>query len=110
MNMDELKCGWLAPDGSFFPVGYAEHLAVARDILAQMNLQAADTKNMPDEVLLNRGWASITILSLLDHGWEIAWRNHLSDYQKNFLKPYFENGLLPATKNTQQRWNLENKI
>lgn len=92
--MNELKSGWLAPDGEFFPVKFGAHYIVARDIVGERGYRATASKevrNYPDNILLERGWVRISMSDFHFRSYaNIEWTNFLTDYQKNFLRSYFE--------------------
>jgi len=101
---NELKTGWLSPDGDFYPCAVYEHLSLARKILQD------EYANRADEKLQNKGFAEITISQLGIKEWRVYWKNFLTEQQKNFLKPYFEDNILPMSDIIRIRWERENDI
>lgn len=102
--MDGLYTGWLAADGTFFPCKVYDHLETAKELCEQFNLPY----QYAEDALLECGWVQISISYLFEYGYHIMWYNHLTDYQKNFLRPYFEGERgLNVTESTQRNWDLE---
>lgn len=99
--MTELQTGWLSPNGDFYPCGVYEHMSLARKILKD------ETANRADEKLNDCGFVSITISQLGAKEWGIYWKHFLTEAQKNFLKPYFENDVAVGII-TKMRWEREN--
>ncbi|MBQ7296439.1 MAG: hypothetical protein IJW86_09655 [Clostridia bacterium] len=100
--MPELSTGWLSPNGDFYPCGVYEHIGTARKILKD------ETANRADEKLHDCGFVSITISQLGVKQWRIRWKNFLTEQQKNFLKPYFEDSSLSVDGFSNVRWSKEN--
>ena len=96
-----LKTGWLSPNGNFYPCGCYEHIGTARKILKD------ETASRADEKLNNCGFVSITVSQLGVKEWRIYWNHFLTEQQKNFLKPYFEDDM-PVDNITKIRWSKEN--
>ena len=99
--MTDLQTGWLSPNGDFYPCGVYEHLSLAREILKD------ETANTADEKLNDCGFVSITISQLGVKEWRIYWKHFLTEAQKNFLKPYFEDNMAVGIT-TKMRWEREN--
>lgn len=104
VDKNELKTGWLSPSGDFYPCAVYEHLSLARKILKN------EYENRPDEKLHDRGFAEITISQLGTKEWRVYWKNFLTEQQKNFLKPYFEDDVFPMGSIVRTRWERENDI
>ncbi len=102
--MSNLETGWLSPNGTFIPCGVYEHISTAYQILGN------DDSSYPDEKLHNAGYAEITISQLGVKSWRVYWKNFLTDEQKNFLKPYFEDANRPMSSVSQMRWDKENDL
>lgn len=102
----DYKTGWLAPDGTFFPCETYEHIYWAREIVEKYHYQSMSEP--ADEILMNKGWVQISISMLLGHKFVIYWDKHLTDYQKNFLKPYFEQAYMSINESTLWAWEEEN--
>ncbi|MBQ8357892.1 MAG: hypothetical protein IJX39_08825 [Clostridia bacterium] len=100
---NELKTGWLSPSGDFYPCGVYEHMDCARKILKD------EAASRPDEKLHDCGFAEITISQMGVKEWRVYWKNFLTDEQKNFLKPYFEDDVRPMAYVPKMRWEQESK-
>ena len=100
--MNKLQTGWLAPNGTFYACRVYEHISLAREILKD------DNANRADEKLHDWGFAEITISQLGIKEWRVYWKNFLTDEQKNFLKPYFEDDKFPMGYVSKMRWDQEN--
>lgn len=98
----ELKTGWLSPNGDFYECGVYEHFSLARAILKD------SYEKHPDDELFSLGFAEITISQLGVKAWNVYWSHFLTEQQKNFLKPYFEDEKLPVGGVTKMRWEMEN--
>lgn len=98
----ELKTGWLSPNGDFYPCGVYEHISCARKILNDENANRADEK------LQDIGFAEITLSQLGVKEWRVYWKNFLTEQQKNFLKPYFEDDVFSMGDIVKVRWEREN--
>ena len=81
--------GWLSPHGDFIDVAYYDHLAKAEELVKE-NYALDKGCDPDDEILMNHGWAHIT-QSFLD-GPEILimFYGHLTQSQKDYLKPIVE--------------------
>ena len=102
--MSDLKTGWLSPNGTFTPCGVYEHISTAYKLLG------VDYTSRPDEKLHDAGYAEITLSQLGVKEWRVYWKNFLTDEQKNFLKPYFEDEDRPAAYVSKMRWDKENDL
>lgn len=102
-NYEDLKTGWLSPAGDFFPCFSYDHNEEAREILKTLG---RDYPHHPDDELMEAGWVYIGISSFLVHEWRIGWNKFLTEYQINFLKPYFESDL-SVPDYTKWRWKRE---
>lgn len=98
----ELKTGWLSPNGDFYPCRVYEHISLARKILND------EYANRADERLQDSGFAEITISQLGVKEWRVYWKHFLTEQQKNFLKPYFEDDVFPMGDIVKVRWEREN--
>lgn len=113
--MDQIfKMGWLSPEGELIECGSYEHVSVARNIAYQRGYSQIDAngkKINPDDQLMQNGWAYIGV-SDLDQELRIGWNNWLTNSQKQFLKPYFENEVewRPINQIAKYRWEQENRI
>lgn len=98
----KLKTGWLSPNGDFYPCNVYEHISCARKILKDENASRAD------ERLQDGGFAEITISQMGVKSWRVYWKHFLTEPQKNFLKPYFEDDVFPMDDFVKMRWEKEN--
>ena len=83
--MSEIRCGWLLPSGEFAECEPYEHLAVARELVKDRAPYAT-----ADEYLLDHGAVKIYRESFCGHQWHVNRRGFLSEPQKRFLRPIFE--------------------
>ena len=106
---NEYKLGWLSPLGEFISCGAYEHISVAEGVCNRLNFSPMDDNfsiKASDDILMNHGWAYIGI-SELDHDYRIGGNKHLTDYQKNFLKKYFESDIIRVNSIARIRWDRE---
>ena len=101
-----MQTGWLDPNGDFYPCAVFEHVALAEDIVNDLELVSATTYHA-DDVLLKHGWVQITRSLLGMKEQNIFWERYLTEYQKNFLKPYFEENDGPVSPIAIMRWEYE---
>lgn len=83
--MSVIECGWLSSSGEFIPCEPYEHLAVAQELV--------DDKvpySVADDYLLDHEWVKIYRESYCGHKWRVNWKGFLSESQKLFLRPIFE--------------------
>ena len=98
--------GWLDPTGTFFECEWGVHLHIANELVKIYNYQ--NPNNLPnDDLLLSNGWVHITISIIGNREWSIFWEKRLTDYQKNFLKPYFEESDIPPNFGSIYKWESE---
>lgn len=97
-----LETGWLSPNGEFIKCGVYEHISTAYKILG------VDYTSRPDEKLHDAGYAEITISQLGVKEWRVYWKHFLTEEQKNFLKPYFEDETRSMGYVSLIHWNKEN--
>lgn len=111
---DSLKQGWLSPTGEFFSCGSYDHLSLARDLSEPLLIPDIDPQTLrkisADDKLLDSGWVYIGISSFLCHEYRISWKRFLTDNQKNFLRPYFEQDYLPVNSVSSQMWEEESYL
>lgn len=100
-----LATGWLAPDGSFFECHSYDHNAEAKEIVDKIEYECTD--NHYDDFLMKKGWVYIGISSYGRHEWRIGWKNFLTNAQKVFLKPYFEESHIPVIEYAVWKWESE---
>lgn len=104
-----LKLGWLSPDGELYECGSYDHVSEASKIIKRFDLNDVDTdfKKIPhDDLLLNKSWVYIGISCFGKHEWRIIWNKFLTQYQKDFLKPYFDN-IIPVNAVARCKWERE---
>ena len=113
-----LPLGWLSPEGEFVQCSCYAHLSTAREIINMLvpedllcpSSKYNPEKPQPDVFLLDSGWASINIHLLGKREYCIYWNRYLTDFQKIFLKKYFENPEVPIDSFCRTRWESENEI
>lgn len=98
------KFGWLAPDGSFVECGSYEHVSIARDLVKKF--YPDDPNYHWDDILLAKGWVHIGI-SAFDHEYVFWWNKFLTEPQKAFLKPYFEDSDIKICYSAICKWDKE---
>lgn len=104
--MEQLKTGWLAPDGTFIYCKTQDHFYMANEIAEKYGyLQPLGIS--VDDLIMNYGWVHISISTFLSHEWHIWWNKPLTEYQKNFLRPYFEESEIPVSIGAQACWERE---
>lgn len=103
-----MRLGWLSPSGEFTEVHYGDHVAVADKIL--MKMDKFFEVGPSDDKLLNLGWVKITVSLLGKKEQRIYWNKFLTEEQKNFLRPYFEENDLSVNKYEKIRFDKENDI
>ena len=105
MNNTTLKFGWLSPAGELWECCSYDHCSTARKIVDKYGY-ATIQHRCADDCLMANGWAYIGT-SEFDYEYRIGWKNFLTDYQKNFLRPYFEDPTTPVNLIARQRWESE---
>ena len=98
LNSMEQYTGWLSPYGDFIECESYEHLSKAEEIVERN--YSSDENEHADDLLYDHGWASIGIVTFMEHGISVRYRStRLTDAQLHFLKPYVEGEFeLPLTK------------
>lgn len=110
MNNKELKIGWLSPDGSFFECDAYGHTEEAREIVDKFgysNINLEGRYMQEDDNLMSHGWCYIGMSDFMCNEWRICWNKFLTENQKQFLNPYFENDDLSINKLSIWRWEQE---
>ena len=101
-----MRNGWLAPNGDFYACATFEHIAIAAEIVDKLDIHI-DFKYHPDDILMGSGWVKITRSLLGKKEQNIFWDKFLTEYQKNFLKAYFEGNDEPVSPIAIMRWERE---
>ena len=101
-----MQTGWLAPNGDFYECAVFDHIDVARNILDKIAVHR-NGKCHPDEILLSAGWVQITRSMLGIKEQNIFWEKFLTEYQKQFLRPYFEENDEPISSVAAMKWQYE---
>jgi hypothetical protein len=101
-----MQTGWLAPNGDFYPCAVFDHIGIAEDIISKLNVTMNDRYH-PDDVLLSAGWVQITRSLLGIKEQNIFWEKFLTEYQKQFLLPYFEENDEPLSSTSKMKWEFE---
>ena len=101
-----MQTGWLDPNGDFHPCEVFDHIGMAEDIINDLNIVSRE-KTASDDILLSVGWVQISRSLLGMKEQNIFWERHLTEYQKQFLKPYFEENDEPVSSIAIMRWEYE---
>jgi len=56
---------------------------------------------------MDAGYVYVGIASFFGHEWRIGWKKFLTDYQINFLRPYFEQSAIAMDEMSLLRWKHE---
>lgn len=104
----ELRTGWMAPNGDFYPTAYMEHLSVAGELYEMITKQPSSSQAMPDAYLGLWGWCGIYLLTYMEHGYLFYYVNHLTPEQKRVIKPVFEKSKNSILKRSIQ--DLEDEL
>lgn len=108
---EDLKLGWLSPEGEFIQCQHYDHTSVANDILNRLDNRTSYFQyHRPDDKLLELGWVHISIDILGKRELVIYWNKFLTEIQKEFLKPYFETTLIDVSFSCKAKWEKENEI
>lgn len=107
MDNNELKVGWLSPSGELVECPYFDHYSTAKRLVNKLGY-ASQTNVANDDILMEHGWVHIGISLLGVKEWAIFWEGFLTESQKNFLKPYFEDEERPMNITALCRWEEEN--
>lgn len=101
-----MQTGWLAPNGDFYKCEVFDHVGVAADIIDKLNIQRGGRYHS-DDILLSGGWVKITRSLLGVKEQNIVWDKFLTEYQKQFLRPYFEKNDELVSWVAKKRWDYE---
>ena len=85
-----MPTGWLSPTGDLWKCEYYEHTATAEEICKKLNVAAERTWLGEEQALFSLGWCKLAISSFGSKKYWVHWERPLTDYQRNFLKEYFE--------------------
>lgn len=88
-SFNELKTGWMAPNGVFYPCDYMEHLITADEIWKELYNNKRNV--IVETELQNLGWCEIQCITFMEHGFLFNYKGHLTQEQKAVVKPIFEN-------------------
>lgn len=100
---DDIKTGWLAPDGTLFPNLMWGHITAACKILGEEDAIA-------DRRLLDSRYVRISNSVSNTREYAITWKHWLTPNQKYFLKDYFENPEILVCSSSREKWEEENKL
>lgn len=100
-----MQTGWLDPTGTFYPCKVFEHVEMANDLVDLLKIESPTYHG--DETLLKNGWVQITRSLLGVKEQNIFWEKFLTEYQKQFLRPYFEENDEPVSSTAMKRWEFE---
>ena len=84
-----MQTGWLAPNGDFYKCSLYEHIDTAIEIVEKLNM-CCPVRHFADKLLMDNGWVQITRSLLGVKEQSIYWDKFLTEAQKTFLRPYFE--------------------
>ena len=89
---DELKIGWMAPNGDFYPCEYMGHIPLAYEIWDEIYAKSFpnDTYGF-EQKLVKLGWCEVQVVTFMEHGFLFNFEGHLTPEQKHIIKPVFEN-------------------
>ena len=88
---DELKTGWMSPNGDFYPCEYMEHIPAAYEIWNEMYKDLfPDTTYPLDQRLIEFGWCEIQVINFMENGFLFNFARHLTPEQKRVIIPVFE--------------------
>lgn len=108
--MTELRTGWLSPDGELYECSSYDHMTEARKIVKKFSYPPTSSQRYSwnaDDTLMAKRWVYIGISSLGEREWRIRWSGFLTESQKRFLKPYFEDKYMPVNENSKTRYEEE---
>ena len=101
-----MQTGWLAPNGDFYPCAVFDHVGKAEEIISKLNVTNNGNYHA-DRILLFAGWVQITRSLLGVKEQNIFWEKFLTEYQKQFLRPYFEENDEIISSAAKIRWSRE---
>lgn len=101
-----MQTGWVDPAGCFYPCNTYEHYDLAVELVARIYPEIMDDK-FEDTILLDHGWVQITRSQIGQKTQNIYWDKFLSESQKQFLHPYFEDNDEPISSVSRMKWKCE---
>lgn len=101
-----MQTGWLSPAGCFCPCEVYEHYDTAVKLVARIYPEIMDDE-CEDVTLLKRGWVQITRSQMGQKTQNIYWDKFLTEPQKQFLRPYFEENNELVASISVQKWKFE---
>ena len=108
--MTELKTGWLSPDGDLYECSSYDHTSEARTIVKRFGYSPVSSQRYSwsaDDILMANRWVYIGISSLGVREWRIGWKTFLTEPQKIYLKPYFDDQHMPVNAVAKERYKEE---
>lgn len=102
MKYNGLSVGWLAPDGDMYECDLFDHIEAAANICRKFKYEE---RGSLDDILLKHSWVHITCSLAPYRKFYIEWDKFLTEPQKSFLRPYFENELVNTS--ACSRWEQE---
>lgn len=109
MTEHEHKIGWLDPTGAMIECSYLDHLQAAKDLVDLYHYPNPDHLQA-DDVLLAHGWVHITRSVLGQPKYQIWWANILTEYQKYYLRPYFDENEAKVSFENLCKWEAEQEV
>lgn len=103
----DLTTGWLSPNGEMYTCGSYDHVSTAEELVKKYKYVSTVYFSVCDDLLMERGWVYIGISSLGAHEWRIGWKKFLTESQKSFLRPYFEDSEIPVSSMSRINWENE---
>lgn len=112
--MNDLRpTGFLSPTGEFIECDYMDHIIVAEELCEKLGYTEAIYH--PTDILLEKfGFVQMSMSVLICWEYHVFWdsSHHLTEEQKNFLRPIFEandENLAPIDYGSILDWENENK-
>lgn len=110
MERTDFNIGWLSPDGSFFKCSSYDHTDTAEELVGKLNYPKVSMENRyihADDNLMSHGWCYVGVSDFQHNEWRISWNKFLTEYQKQFLKSYFENEDINISRLSMWKWLQE---
>ena len=105
MKYDGFLIGWLSPDGDIYECEPYDHIETAANICYKFGYEQSGAL---DDILLKHSWVHISFSFVPYRRFYIEWDKFLTEPQKSFLRPYFENGFVNTS--ACSRWEQETEI